>query len=72
MSQEFEDAGFGGWNAKWITRPAADHRNWERYAAEAAVTVEAGGAAMLLAVRDEANYAACAHNQSSDGKGSCR
>lgn len=55
-----EDAGFRGWNAKWITRPMPDAADWERYAMEASVSVESGGATLLLGARDERNYVACA------------
>jgi len=47
---------FGLEHARWITRPVASHREWERIAVEATVVIESGGAALLFGVRDERNY----------------
>ncbi|WP_309122648.1 family 78 glycoside hydrolase catalytic domain [Paenibacillus sp.] len=49
----------GQGEARWIEKPAIDHRSWSRYTVEADVAVEAGGAAVLFGAKDDTAYYGC-------------
>ncbi|MDI4645653.1 alpha-L-rhamnosidase [Cohnella hashimotonis] len=46
--------------AAWIAAPVADHRDWDEYAVELTVVLEAGTLEILFGVRSEARYSGCA------------
>ncbi|MEJ8306331.1 family 78 glycoside hydrolase catalytic domain [Saccharibacillus sacchari] len=54
-SNEGPTQAFAAWNAKWITRPVQDHRDWDMRALEVRASLEKGGSAEIwFAVRDGA------------------
>ncbi|MBB3111058.1 alpha-L-rhamnosidase [Paenibacillus phyllosphaerae] len=59
MTTRNEERHFGGWAAKWITRPAPDHLEWKNYTVEASVVIESKGTSLLIGVQGSGRYCAC-------------
>ncbi len=55
----YDLAPFDEWEAIWIEKPTANHRDWARYTIEADVAIESGGADALFGFRDDRHYAGC-------------